>query len=289
MITEKAVLKSLTAFADPALDLDFHIFVGCCTQLHCHMDYYELLYITKGAVRYIVNDSEYLLQRGDMTFVRQQDWHQLCNGKNDEVEHVNLCVKTDCFRMIANMIDPTLLERLEKAKALPFIRLSDRELEELDDCARKINTSVAETPNASRTYMLILLCLALNAIGNKWACPDADYPIWFRNLLDQINASEFMDCNVGDIYALCHFSPPVIINTFKQYLGVSPIQYLINMKMNYACNFLKNTDFSVLSICQKLGYDSLSHFNHIFKRVKGKTPSEYRMQVRAGRSRSYFE
>lgn len=285
VITEKAVLKSMTAFEDPTFDMDFHIFVGSSTQMHSHLDYCELLYITKGPVRYIVNDNEYLLYRGDMTFVRLQDWHQFCNGKSDDVEHVNLCIKTDCFRMVANIIDPTLLEHLEKTKNPPIVRVSDRELEELNSCAQKINTAVAVNPNESRTYMLMLLCLLLNALGSKWECPDADFPAWFRNLLDRINTSEFMDSNVRDIYQLCNYSPPVIINTFKQYLGVSPIQYLTNMKMDYACNFLKNTDFSVLSICQKLGYDSLSHFNHVFKRVKGKTPSEYRLQVRANRYR----
>ena len=49
------------------------------------------------------------------------------------------------------------------------------------------------------------------------------------------------------------------------------------MKINYACNLLRFSELTVLEIASKTKYSSLSHFNHIFKKQTGMTPSEYRI------------
>jgi len=36
------------------------------------------------------------------------------------------------------------------------------------------------------------------------------------------------------------------------------------------------TDYNTLDICTRIGFDSLSHFNHVFKDFYGITPTEYK-------------
>ena len=43
-----------------------------------------------------------------------------------------------------------------------------------------------------------------------------------------------------------------------------------------AAEFLAHSNFSTVEISGKLGFDSLSHFNHLFKKTFGITPREYR-------------
>ena len=87
---------------------------------------------------------------------------------------------------------------------------------------------------------------------------------------------DFLNKSVKDVYKLCPYSPPIIIRTFKEYFNMSPVEYLTKIKIDYACNLLQNTDYTTLSISKKIGYTSLSHFNHIFKKLKNLTPLEYR-------------
>lgn len=50
------------------------------------------------------------------------------------------------------------------------------------------------------------------------------------------------------------------------------------IKINNACDMLKNTDTSILEISNTLGYASLSHFNRVFKEYIGITPASYRKE-----------
>jgi two-component system response regulator YesN len=49
--------------------------------------------------------------------------------------------------------------------------------------------------------------------------------------------------------------------------------------MDYAQSFLLSTNFPVHEIASRLGYDSLSHFCHVFKDRSGMTPQQYRRQT----------
>ena len=51
--------------------------------------------------------------------------------------------------------------------------------------------------------------------------------------------------------------------------------------MQKAAQLLKDSDRSVGSICEELGYSNRTYFNRIFMQHYGLTPSEYRQQSRA--------
>ncbi|SDN20776.1 AraC-like ligand binding domain-containing protein [Paenibacillus sp. yr247] len=63
---------------------------------------------------------------------------------------------------------------------------------------------------------------------------------------------------------------------FKQRYGLSPHQYLINMRVNHAKELLTNTDLSQESITLYCGFADLHHFSKTFKKRTGCTPGEYR-------------
>ena len=54
------------------------------------------------------------------------------------------------------------------------------------------------------------------------------------------------------------------------------VEYLREIKINYACSLLKTSNLSILDIAIEVGYFALSHFNRIFKDRMGCTPTEYR-------------
>ena len=61
--------------------------------------------------------------------------------------------------------------------------------------------------------------------------------------------------------------------------GVTCRQDVIESRLLYAAELLKNTDLSVSAIAEQCGYDSDSYFMKQFKQHKGCTPSEYRRTV----------
>lgn len=67
---------------------------------------------------------------------------------------------------------------------------------------------------------------------------------------------------------------------FKQKTGLTFLDYLTNVRMEYACLFLQNTDLKTYEIAEKVGYTDQRYFSQVFKRKTKKTPSEYRKLVK---------
>jgi AraC family transcriptional regulator len=65
---------------------------------------------------------------------------------------------------------------------------------------------------------------------------------------------------------------------FKTAVGVSPSQYLIDLRVNEARRLLRETKMSVIDVALEVGYANPSHFAQLFRRETGLSPSNYRRQ-----------
>jgi len=67
---------------------------------------------------------------------------------------------------------------------------------------------------------------------------------------------------------------------FKKHVGLSPIQFMLNMRICQATFLLCCTEFPVSRVALRSGYNDLSEFNKHFKKVTGFTPSAYRKSTK---------
>ncbi|MCD0454635.1 AraC family transcriptional regulator [Chryseobacterium sp. LC2016-27] len=63
---------------------------------------------------------------------------------------------------------------------------------------------------------------------------------------------------------------------FKKMTGKSFVTYLIEFRIESSCQMLIKTQMSVSEICITTGFNDIPYFNRIFKKIKEKTPTEYR-------------
>ena len=63
---------------------------------------------------------------------------------------------------------------------------------------------------------------------------------------------------------------------FKLHTGRNLSDYIIDLRLGYACRQLVDSTNSVAEICYACGFNNLSNFNRIFKKRKGCSPSEFR-------------
>ena len=62
----------------------------------------------------------------------------------------------------------------------------------------------------------------------------------------------------------------------KEEAGVTFVEYLTNVRMDKAREMLRNPEISVKDIGSAVGYQDANYFSRIFKRLEGRTPTEYR-------------
>ena len=99
---------------------------------------------------------------------------------------------------------------------------------------------------------------------------------WLQSLLSQMNTPENIEEGLPALLRFSGFSHGHLCRIMKQELGVTPTQYITNLRLQYAANLLATTDYDILSISVQLGFSSLSHFITIFKKKFGMPPSKYR-------------
>ena len=70
---------------------------------------------------------------------------------------------------------------------------------------------------------------------------------------------------------------------FKEVTGVNFVEYVARVRFEKACDLLENGDRRISEIAFAVGFQSLSQFNRVFKKLSGKSPTAYRhMQVKRG-------
>ncbi len=67
-----------------------------------------------------------------------------------------------------------------------------------------------------------------------------------------------------------------LLRVFRQHLGMTPFEYLQNIRITKAKELLRTTDLSVGMIANAVGIDSASYFIAAFKKLEGITPHKYR-------------
>ena len=82
--------------------------------------------------------------------------------------------------------------------------------------------------------------------------------------------------SVASLAASCEMSEQYFRRLFQQVYGISPLNYMTQRRIGYACDLLQSTNISVEQVCFASGYQDPAYFSRIFKKVTGLSPSSYR-------------
>lgn len=94
--------------------------------------------------------------------------------------------------------------------------------------------------------------------------------------LDYITLHYMEPIKIEDLAEACHVSEAHFRRLFASYMKMSPLEYINQVRVQTACEYLKKTDASISDIAHKCGFTTLSTFNRNFKQIKGVTPGEWR-------------
>ena len=75
-------------------------------------------------------------------------------------------------------------------------------------------------------------------------------------------------------------SPNYLSKMFHKELGISFVEYLMEIRMNHAKKLLRDTNKKMAEIGVEIGYSDANYFYSIFKKMEGCTPKKYRDQMK---------
>jgi AraC-like DNA-binding protein len=97
-----------------------------------------------------------------------------------------------------------------------------------------------------------------------------------QQVLDYIQTHLDRDLSLAELAETLNLSPTYFATAFKQAIGVSPHQYVIQQRVGRAKLMLKKTDLAISDMALQVGFSSQSHLNQQFKRLTGMTPKQIR-------------
>ncbi len=92
---------------------------------------------------------------------------------------------------------------------------------------------------------------------------------------DYINAHLHEELTLTEIAAIAQISPYHFLRLFRQSMGATPHQYILQIRVDRAKYLLRSSDLSIAEIAIRVGFCDQSHLTRCFKRILGLTPKQF--------------
>lgn len=99
---------------------------------------------------------------------------------------------------------------------------------------------------------------------------------------DFINRNQAEDISLGDVAKAVNTSTFYFCKMFRKATGLHFTDYLSRVRVEKAKNLLLNPNLRVSEVAFEVGFQSLTHFNRVFRKIVGKSPTAYRAALPVG-------
>ena len=98
-----------------------------------------------------------------------------------------------------------------------------------------------------------------------------------RDVMDYTLSNFTKKIELEDIADVANMTANAFCRYFKQRTNKTFFTFLNELRIETACKLLKNKEYSIIEVSEKSGFKNISNFNRKFKELKGRTPSNYRL------------
>ncbi|MBQ7822329.1 MAG: helix-turn-helix domain-containing protein [Clostridia bacterium] len=251
-----------------------------------HHTAFEVTMVLSGSGIYSTKNSEFGFQSGDIFFFSTDEFHWL--------------KKLDCQTAFLNIhFEPRFIwsdnlgmssKELVKIFFNPKKKTSNKIAAESKSAAvirELIYRMEKEAAEKKQEYEIVLKVQLVNILveiirtyDGRFAEHDMIYSShtlrYMEKVLNYIDEHFDNDLTLDDLSDVAHMSKTYFCRQFKELNGISPWEYITIRRIERAISYIESTDLTKLEIAVKCGYNNTSNFYHAFKKVTGKSPSDYK-------------
>lgn len=180
-----------------------------------------------------------------------------------------------------------ILQVQEYATKRPWILLSHQALVKTMYLLERIKEELEQQkdgywPCRSRSYFIELLILITKLSDQSESLSQDE--IGAEENPELRSVLEYIQMNFADHLTLNQLAMKTLMNRnsltklFWEKLSITPMQYVISVRLKFACSLLSDTDLPISEVGIRSGFYDLSHFGRTFKNHMNCSPMEYRKQ-----------
>ncbi len=257
-------------------------------QLHWHEEV-EFIVVLKGGILYTLDQQEIPLVPGEGLFVNT---HRLHGAKSLGNEPCEACVVVFHPKLLNHDLSYDSYSRFVYPLVHRF-KETPTKLTENMPWHRQLMSLITVFDNLKNQNLEDLELLVRGLIYQIWHllyknCPttspstsheqqQASYNIdRMKPVLAYIHTNFHEEITLDELSALIPMSKGQFCRVFKDIIGMSPISYLMNYRIEESCRLLKETDQKIVDISKQVGFNTISYFNREFQKRLSLTPKMYR-------------
>lgn len=245
--------------------------------LHSH-PFSELFYVINGQGAFLAEGSEFPVKQNDMVIINPHVQHTEKSLPGAPLNYIVLGIEGLSFSFgrlataragVSSQPTPDTVYKhnMSKTNVYSYLNIMLEEITEQKEDYEAVCQNLLE---------VLLICILRS--GSLSVVPDNSRLLnrectQIKNYLDA-NYSE--DITLDTLAALTHMNKYYLAHTFTKYMGLSPINYLLQKRIQEGKSLLESTSYSIAQISDLLGFSSQSYFSQAFRKATGMTPMQYR-------------
>ena len=260
------------------------------TPWHHHPEY-ELCLITKGKGKRMVGDNIDRFQNNDLVFIGAYTPHECLCDPEYYVNPDGFLGEGIVIQFVYDFLGDKFFKLPENIGLNKFVQESTRGYVFFGETKRKIIATMLkmqEMNDNDRFYTLfsILKIFATTREFKVLSSPAFSEPFWMDETGPMQKALKFILQNfqkniiIKDLLKITNMSNTSFYAAFKKTYRMPFKDYLLNIRIGYACKLLTDESQNISGIAYDSGFGNISNFNRQFKKIKGVTPSQFQEQIR---------
>ena len=230
---------------------------------------YQLLYISAGKLHLYVDGEERIITKGNMLLFRpgETQIYNLYSADKPETYWVHF-TGSDVDLLLDYYGMPKDENVFFTGTSPDYQWLFKQMIQELQLC--RVNYEDLLNMNLRHIFLMI------NRFLKEGTELDSDALDEVERATHYFNENYNLNICIKDYANERHMSECWFNRTFKHVTKVTPMQYIIQLRMTNALNLLEHTSYNIIQVANAVGYDDAYYFSRLFKKNIGVSPTEYR-------------
>lgn len=235
-------------------------------------EYYELNYLTRGRTKINLDGLMISYEAHDFVLIPPKMQHNLYSAKDESYRNYTICFTGNAEFLSSLIRDDQVIMFRDYDGSVNFL---------VSEIFRLYNSNGMQDAEFYSAYLYIVLMhlqkgriLDVAAAAARGEDP-VEKAVRFIN--DNILLQPITVSDAADVAGL---SPAHFTRMFQNKIGIAPVKYIIEVKMNYAKKMLAEQDLSIKEIARLLHYEDQLYFSRQFTKCMGMSPRKYRSESR---------
>jgi len=275
------IVKTIERFHDPSWHME--------PNRH---DSYEMVYIKRGKAVFEIAEYPAEIGPNDIIIIKPNQPHKFIVKSETGCEFIVLSFKfvnnfANQYSDVSGVSLEDFLNFVSGKESGAFITLKVSQKNEIITLLNRILNEKLNPDIGSEflNYLLVmeLFVLISRALKMEWESSIKNKSPKIKELIqvsvNYIHNNYERDISLKDIAQYVFLSTSYFTRAFKEEMGISPISYLLKLRIERAKELLKETDKKISDIALSVGFSNQQRFNDIFKKYVKLTPLQYRKQT----------